>query len=53
MSFAYTEWVKPKIIEMVEEGTYSLRDIADACNVSIRFVEAIRNSYDMFYAGRW
>ena len=52
MTFYYAEWIKPKIIEMIEKGTFTLREIADTCKVSIAFVESVKTNYDMFYASR-
>lgn len=52
MSFYYTEFIKSKVIEMLEEGIYSYKEIADSCHVSPEFIRAVANAYDMFYVGR-
>lgn len=52
MSNYYTEFIKPKIIEMIEEGGYTLKDIAISCNVSTYFVKEVRDMYDWFYVNK-
>ena len=49
MSNCYTERMKGEIIRLIEIGDYSLKTIANACNVSVAFVISVRDRYDEFY----
>jgi len=50
MSNYYTEFVTEMIIELIEEGDLTLREIANTCNVSLFYVKKVRNNYDIFYS---
>ena len=49
MTFHYTNKISSIVIELIEEGEYTLKEIANICNVSIGFVLTIKNNYDSFY----
>ena len=50
MSNIYTEKLKPVIIGLIEEGEFTLLEIAKICNVSVGFVSRVKNNYDSFYS---
>ena len=49
MSNAYTKKIIPLIVKAIEQGDYTLREIAEAYNVSISYVVMVKNNYDKFY----
>ena len=50
MSNYYTEKIKTMIIYFIEEGELTLKEIADTCNVSLKFVRKTIENYEGFYA---
>lgn len=46
MSNYYTEKIKLTIIYLIEEGESSMREIARVCNVSVSFVDNVKNDYE-------
>ena len=52
MSFHYIKFVEEFVIELVEEGEHTFREIAELCHISLVTVRKIVNNYDMFYCKR-
>ena len=51
MSNTYTNRMKEIVIYFIEEGELKLKEIAEICNVSLKFVRKVRDNYDVFYVG--